>query len=120
MPKHKEVVFWAVGFSLWPKGGEDEVVLLPVTFIETAKQYRIKQEDSRNYREGARLLPRTTVKKGSGWEATLHRTPEAALAAAIKYQRKREDDAKAQMQNAKKRHGQLTDKLLALREADEA
>jgi len=63
MSKHKEVTFWVAGINNGLAKEEDKVVVVEATFIETDKQYRLKKEDSKEFRFAARFLQRAIFDK---------------------------------------------------------
>jgi hypothetical protein len=62
-PKHKEVTFWVAGIDNSLSDRKDRVIVVEATFIETEKQYRLKKEDSKEFRFAARFLHRAVFDK---------------------------------------------------------
>lgn len=95
-PKHKEVTFWVAGIDKNPFNGPDKVIVVEATFIETAKQYRLKKEDSKEFRFAARFLQRITFDKKSN---TLCATKAAALTKLRDYFKRNAGNARTQLNN---------------------
>jgi hypothetical protein len=99
-PKRKEVTRYVAGLQVNMGDRPDEVVVTPYTLIETPKQFRLKKEDSKEFRTAARLLTWAYFPKDSEHHMSkLHETPQAALLHYYRHLLQKQGNALAQLKH---------------------